>query len=109
VLQVAEQTVRRLKAPEVLPAVYAGTVYVDGVKQTNVTPKRRSPPDSISTPLDKTSSCPKDAPKPLSGKIPGCGIQCAALAWHSSWFTGVPKVSELMQGGRQEGDVSFSV
>ena len=30
VLQVAEQTFRRLNAPELLPAVYAGTVYVDG-------------------------------------------------------------------------------
>jgi transposase-like protein len=37
VLQVAEQTFRRLNAPELLPAVYAGTMYVDGVKQTNVT------------------------------------------------------------------------
>jgi putative transposase len=33
VLQVAEQTFRRLNAPELLPAVYAGTVYVDGVNQ----------------------------------------------------------------------------
>jgi hypothetical protein len=37
VLQVAEQTFRRLNAPELLPAVYAGIMYVDGVKQTNVT------------------------------------------------------------------------
>lgn len=35
-LQVAEQTFRRLNAPELLPAVYAGTGYVDGVKQTRV-------------------------------------------------------------------------
>jgi hypothetical protein len=34
VLQVAERTFRRLNAPELLPAVYAGTRYVDGVKQT---------------------------------------------------------------------------
>ena len=33
-LQVAEQTFRRLNAPELLPAVYAGAKYVDGIKQT---------------------------------------------------------------------------
>jgi hypothetical protein len=32
-LQVAEQTFRRLNAPELLPAVYAGTTYADGIKQ----------------------------------------------------------------------------
>jgi hypothetical protein len=31
-LQVAEQTFRRLNAPELLPAVYADTQYVDGVR-----------------------------------------------------------------------------
>jgi len=31
-LQVAEQTFRRLNAPELLPDVYAGTQYVDGVQ-----------------------------------------------------------------------------
>lgn len=36
VLQVAEQTFRRLNAPELLPTVYAGTRYVDGVKQATV-------------------------------------------------------------------------
>lgn len=36
VRQVAEQTCRRLNAPQLLLAVYAGTRYVDGVKQTNV-------------------------------------------------------------------------
>jgi transposase-like protein len=36
VLQVAEQTFRRLNAPELLPAVYAGTVYVDGAKQNRI-------------------------------------------------------------------------
>ena len=36
VLQVAETTFRRLNAPELLPAVYAGVHYVDGVKQTPV-------------------------------------------------------------------------
>lgn len=35
-LQVAEQTFRRLNAPQLLPAVYAGTRYVDGGKQTHV-------------------------------------------------------------------------
>ena len=35
-LQVAEQTCRRLKAPEVLPAVHAGAKYVDGIKQMAV-------------------------------------------------------------------------
>jgi putative transposase len=34
VLQMAETTFRRLNAPELLPAVYAGTRYVDGVKHT---------------------------------------------------------------------------
>lgn len=36
-LQVAEQTFRRLNAPQLLPAVYAGTRYVDGEKQTQIT------------------------------------------------------------------------
>jgi putative transposase len=35
-LQVAEQTFRRLKAPQLLPAVYAGTRYVDGGEQTHI-------------------------------------------------------------------------
>lgn len=38
-LQVAEQTFRRLNAPQLLPAVYAGTRYVDGEKQTHVAHK----------------------------------------------------------------------
>jgi hypothetical protein len=33
VLQVAEQICRRLNAPALLPAVYAGATYVDGIKQ----------------------------------------------------------------------------
>ena len=33
-LQVAESTFRKLKGAELLPAVYAGTRYVDGVAQT---------------------------------------------------------------------------
>lgn len=37
VLQIAEQTFRRLNAPELLPLVYAGVPFVDGVKQTTVT------------------------------------------------------------------------
>lgn len=37
VLQVAEQTFRRLNAPELLPTVYAGIQYVDGVQQNRVT------------------------------------------------------------------------
>jgi transposase-like protein len=36
VLQVAEQTFRRLNAPELLPAVYTGTPYVDGIRQHHV-------------------------------------------------------------------------
>ena len=36
VLQVAETTFRRLHAPELLPAVYAGAKYVDGIKQVAV-------------------------------------------------------------------------
>src|ERR687894_142934 len=36
VLQVAETTFRRLNAPELLPAVYAGAKYVDGIKQVAV-------------------------------------------------------------------------
>lgn len=36
VLQVAERTFRRLNAPELLPAVYAGTPYVDGVQSPHV-------------------------------------------------------------------------
>jgi len=33
VLQVAEQTFRRLNAPELLPLVYAGVPFVDGREQ----------------------------------------------------------------------------
>jgi hypothetical protein len=55
VLQVAEKTFRRLNAPELLPAVYAGAKYVDGIKQSLYT-TRRSPPDPICTLVDKTSS-----------------------------------------------------
>jgi putative transposase len=36
VLQVAEQTFRRLNAPNLLPAVYAGTQYMDGVQSRHV-------------------------------------------------------------------------
>lgn len=36
VLQVAESTFRRLNAPALLPAVYAGARYVDGIKHTVV-------------------------------------------------------------------------
>jgi putative transposase len=36
-LQVAETSFRRLNAPELLPAVYAGAQYGDGIKQTAVT------------------------------------------------------------------------
>jgi putative transposase len=35
-LQVAESTFRRLNAPELLPAVYAGVRYVDGIKRIAV-------------------------------------------------------------------------
>jgi hypothetical protein len=41
-------------------------------------------------------SCPKDAPEPLTGQNPRCDTQRGGFAGHSSWFTGVPKVSELM-------------
>jgi putative transposase len=34
ILRVAESTFRRLKGAELLPAVYAGVQYVDGVQQT---------------------------------------------------------------------------
>jgi hypothetical protein len=33
-LQVAERTCRRLKAPELLPAVYAGAPSIDGIQQS---------------------------------------------------------------------------
>jgi hypothetical protein len=36
VLQVAETTFRRLNAPELLSAVYAGATYADGIRQTAV-------------------------------------------------------------------------
>jgi putative transposase len=36
VLQVAERTFRRLNAPELLPAVYAGVQYVDGIRNHRV-------------------------------------------------------------------------
>ena len=37
IVQVAESTFRRLKGAELLPAVYAGVQYVDGVRRTTVT------------------------------------------------------------------------
>ena len=43
-LQVAESTFRRLKGAELLPAVYAGAQYVDGVQQARAL-GRRLPPD----------------------------------------------------------------
>ena len=39
-LQVAESTFRRLKGAELLPAVYAGAQYVDGVQRTMSTPQQ---------------------------------------------------------------------
>jgi putative transposase len=36
VLQGAEKTFRRLNAPALLPAMYAGAKYVDGIKQSPV-------------------------------------------------------------------------
>jgi putative transposase len=39
-LQVAESTFRRLKGAELLPAVYAGVQYVDGVQRTPKAPPR---------------------------------------------------------------------
>jgi transposase-like protein len=39
-LQVAETSFRRLKGAELLPAVYAGARYVDGVRQSTHTPQR---------------------------------------------------------------------
>jgi putative transposase len=36
VLQVAETFFRRLQTPELLPAVYAGATYADGIRQTAV-------------------------------------------------------------------------
>ncbi len=39
-LQVAEASFRRLKGAELLPAVYAGAQYVDGVRQSTRTPQR---------------------------------------------------------------------
>src|SRR5262247_1063513 len=40
ILQVAESTFRRLKGAELLPAVYAGEQYVDGMKRT-VSPRQQ--------------------------------------------------------------------
>ena len=39
-MQVAESTFRRLKGAELLPAVYAGTQYVDGRQWITSTPQR---------------------------------------------------------------------
>ena len=39
-LQVAESTFRRLKGAELLPAVYAGVQWVNGVKKTASPPQR---------------------------------------------------------------------
>jgi hypothetical protein len=50
VLHVAEGHVRCLHAPELLPLVYAGIQFVDGI-QKPITPQEAAPPDSIDTPL----------------------------------------------------------
>jgi putative transposase len=39
ILQVTTQTFRRQNAPELLPAVYVGTPYVDGIKPLAVNPQ----------------------------------------------------------------------
>ncbi len=39
-LQVAESTFRRLKGAELLPAVYAGMQYKDGVQRTTRVPQK---------------------------------------------------------------------
>ncbi|HKW92656.1 MAG TPA: transposase [Methylomirabilota bacterium] len=52
-LLVAEQSFRRLDAPERLPEVAESVVYVDGVGRSGAT--RRPPPDLVYTRLDKTS------------------------------------------------------
>jgi transposase-like protein len=39
-LQVAESSFRRLKGAELLPAVYAGAQYIDGLRQSTRTPQR---------------------------------------------------------------------
>ena len=39
-LRMAEAACRRLKGAEVLPAVYGGARYVDGVKQVTRTPQK---------------------------------------------------------------------
>ncbi len=58
VLQVAEQTFRRLNAPEVLPSMYADMQYIcnifDGVGSTAPS-SWRSPPNPTYTSIDKNS------------------------------------------------------
>ena len=57
VLQVAEQTFRRLNAPELLPSMYAGMQYIyifNGVGST-ASSSWRLPPNPMYTPLDKNS------------------------------------------------------
>ena len=53
-LLIAEQTFRRLDAPELLADVAEGVVYVNGVRR-EPSATRRPPPDLIYTLLDKTS------------------------------------------------------
>jgi hypothetical protein len=63
-LRVAEQTFRRLNAPELLSAVYASATYVNGYKQIAASP-RRSLPEPIYTLIGKTSASPASIVKPL--------------------------------------------
>ncbi|MSQ77150.1 MAG: hypothetical protein EXR97_01675 [Nitrospiraceae bacterium] len=61
--QVAERTFRRLNAPELLRA----SMLAHGMgMECNRTPslERRSPPDSIYTPIDKTLRCVHTVPRP---------------------------------------------
>jgi hypothetical protein len=59
-LLVAEQTFRRLDAPELLAEVAEGVTYVNGVRVKRGWPRltRRPPPELIYTLLDKASARP---------------------------------------------------
>ena len=60
-LRVAETRFRKLNAPELLPAVYAGRRYQDGKpiqEDASTREGTRGPPDLVYTPFDTTSHLP---------------------------------------------------
>jgi hypothetical protein len=55
-LTVAEQSWRKLNAPELMQDVYHGTRFKDGIAVQTKPNRQGKPPESFYTPIDKTST-----------------------------------------------------